>query len=196
MSTPILGLHHVTAIAGNPQTNVEFYTGVLGLRLIKKNVNFDDPGTYHLYYGDGVGSPGTIMTFFPWPGVRRGVIGTGQTSTTAFAVPEQSLASAVRSIRRVSALLEQITHAQTTERLPVCFERLPFRGMADQWHETGIDSLGKVEAGSYGPGLGDLYHVYPGQANRSGISARRRAGLKDQRVKTSERRIHRCLRKA
>jgi glyoxalase family protein len=91
MSTPILGLHHVTAIAGNPQTNVDFYTGVLGLRLIKKTVNFDDPGTYHLYYGDGVGSPGTIMTFFPWPGVRRGVIGTGQTSTTAFAVPEQSL---------------------------------------------------------------------------------------------------------
>ncbi len=91
MSTPILGLHHVTAIAGNPQTNVDFYTGVLGLRLIKKTVNFDDPGTYHLYYGDGVGSPGTIMTFFPWPGVRRGAVGTGQTSATAFAVPEQSL---------------------------------------------------------------------------------------------------------
>jgi len=64
---------------------------VLGLRLIKKTVNFDDPSTYHLYYGDGVGSPGTIMTFFPWPGVRRGVLGSGQASTTAFAVPEHSL---------------------------------------------------------------------------------------------------------
>jgi glyoxalase family protein len=91
MSAPILGLHHVTAIAGDPQTNVDFYVGVLGLRLIKKTVNFDDPSTYHLYYGDGVGSPGTIMTFFPWPGVRRGVLGSGQTYTTAFAVPERSL---------------------------------------------------------------------------------------------------------
>lgn len=91
MSSSILGLHHVTAIAGSPQTNVDFYTGVLGLRLIKKTVNFDDPSTYHLYYGDGVGRPGTIMTFFPWPGVRQGTLGSGQTSSTAFAVPEHSL---------------------------------------------------------------------------------------------------------
>ena len=91
MNSPILGLHHVTAIAGDPQTNVDFYVGVLGLRLIKKTVNFDDPSTYHLYYGDGVGSPGTVMTFFPWPGVRRGTLGSGQTSATAFAVPEDSL---------------------------------------------------------------------------------------------------------
>jgi glyoxalase family protein len=91
MRSPILGLHHVTAICGDPQTNVDFYVGVLGLRLIKKTVNFDDPSTYHLYYGDGVGSPGSVMTFFPWPGVRRGVPGSGQTHATAFAVPEHSL---------------------------------------------------------------------------------------------------------
>ncbi len=91
MNSPILGLHHVTAIAGDPQINVDFYVGVMGLRLIKKTVNFDDPSTYHLYYGDGVGSPGTVMTFFPWPGVRHGTLGSGQTSTTAFAVPEDSL---------------------------------------------------------------------------------------------------------
>jgi glyoxalase family protein len=91
MNSPILGLHHVTAIAGDPQTNVDFYVGVLGLRLVKKTVNFDDPTTYHLYYGDGVGSPGTIITFFPWPGTRRGVLGSGQTSTTTFAVPEDAL---------------------------------------------------------------------------------------------------------
>ncbi len=91
MKSPILGLHHVTAIAGDPQINVDFYVGVLGLRLIKKTVNFDDPSTYHLYYGDGVGSPGTVMTFFPWPGVRRGTLGSGQTSATAFAVPKHSL---------------------------------------------------------------------------------------------------------
>jgi glyoxalase family protein len=91
MSSPILGLHHVTAIASDPQTNVDFYVGVLGLRLVKKTINFDDPTTYHLYYGDGVGNPGTVMTFFPWPGVRRGALGSGQTHTTSFAVPEHSL---------------------------------------------------------------------------------------------------------
>ena len=87
----IEGLHHVTAIAGEPQANINFYTGVLGLRLVKLTVNFDDPTTYHLYYGDGQGHPGTIMTFFPWPSAYRGRIGTGQLTVTSFAVPEKSL---------------------------------------------------------------------------------------------------------
>jgi glyoxalase family protein len=78
-------------MAGDPQANVDFYTGVLGLRLVKKTVNFDDPGTYHLYYGDEVGHPGTILTFFPWPMARRGVQGAGQATVTAFSVPEGSL---------------------------------------------------------------------------------------------------------
>lgn len=87
----IEGLHHVTAIAGEPQVNIDFYAGVLGLRLVKLTVNFDDPTTYHLYYGDGQGHPGTILTFFPWPGAYRGRIGTGQLTVTSFAVPEKSL---------------------------------------------------------------------------------------------------------
>jgi glyoxalase family protein len=87
----IAGLHHVTAICGHPKTNHRFYTGVLGLRLVKKTVNFDDPGTYHLYYGDGAGSPGTILTFFPWVGVPRGRKGTGQAVATAFRTGEASL---------------------------------------------------------------------------------------------------------
>ena len=91
MSIKFAGIHHVTAIADDPQENVEFYTGVLGLRLVKKTVNFDDPGSYHLYYGDAVGNPGTIMTFFSWPGAPRGRIGTGQVTATSFAVPEDSL---------------------------------------------------------------------------------------------------------
>jgi glyoxalase family protein len=86
----IEGLHHVTAIAGEPQTNINFYTGVLGLRMVKRTVNFDDPTTYHLHYGDGQGHLGTIMTFFPWPGAPRGRIGAGQL-TASFAVPEKSL---------------------------------------------------------------------------------------------------------
>lgn len=91
MTTPIVGLHHVTAIAGDPQTNVEFYTTVLGLRLVKRTVNFDAPETYHLYYGDEVGHPGTILTFFPWPGAPKGRRGTGQVTATAFSIPERSV---------------------------------------------------------------------------------------------------------
>ncbi|MBI3976234.1 MAG: ring-cleaving dioxygenase [Armatimonadetes bacterium] len=87
MTATLLGIHHVTAIAGDPQRNVEFYAGTLGLRLVKITVNFDDPGTYHLYYGDEVGHPGTILTFFPWPGAPRGRRGTGQVTVTAFAIP-------------------------------------------------------------------------------------------------------------
>ena len=66
----ITGLHHVTAIASDPQRNLEFYVGVLGLRLVKRTINFDDPGSYHFYFGDGLGTPGTILTFFPWPDAR------------------------------------------------------------------------------------------------------------------------------
>ncbi len=91
MRKPLEGIHHVTAMASDPQANVDFYTGVLGLRLVKRTVNFDDPGTYHLYYGDEVGHPGTILTFFPWPGARRGVHGAGQATVTSFSVPEGSL---------------------------------------------------------------------------------------------------------
>ncbi|PTX59398.1 glyoxalase family protein [Melghirimyces profundicolus] len=85
------GIHHITAIVGQPQENVDFYAGVLGLRLVKRTVNFDDPGTYHLYFGNESGHPGTIMTFFPWPDARKGRIGAGQMGVTTFAVPEGSL---------------------------------------------------------------------------------------------------------
>lgn len=88
---PIAGLHHVTAIATDPRTNLGFYTRVLGLRLVKRTVNFDDPGTYHLYFGDATGTPGTILTFFPHPLARRGRRGVGQVTTTSFAVPGGSL---------------------------------------------------------------------------------------------------------
>lgn len=91
MGVSPLGLHHVTAIADDPQGNVDFYLTVLGLRLIKQTVNFDDPSAYHLYYGDDIGAPSTIMTFFAWPGAPKGRRGAGQASTTAFSVPEGSL---------------------------------------------------------------------------------------------------------
>lgn len=86
------GIHHVTAITGDAQRNVDFYVGLLGLRLVKKTVNFDDPGSYHLYYGDELGRPGSVMTFFVWPGGPRGRQGPGQVGATAFSVPAGSLA--------------------------------------------------------------------------------------------------------
>jgi glyoxalase family protein len=86
-----MGIHHITAIAGDPQRNLDFYAGILGLRLVKLTVNFDDPGTYHLYYGDAVGHPGSLLTFFPWPGGARGRQGTGQVTTVGLAIPPGSL---------------------------------------------------------------------------------------------------------
>jgi glyoxalase family protein len=87
----LAGVHHVTAIASDPAANAAFYTDVLGMRLVKKTVNFDDPSTYHLYYGDDTGTPGTILTFFPWPNARRGTPGVGQVTAFAFQVPIGSL---------------------------------------------------------------------------------------------------------
>ena len=85
------GIHHVTAIAGSAMRNLDFYTRTLGLRLVKKTVNFDDPGTYHLYYGDEVGHPGTILTFFPWPHAVQGRVGIGETQETSFRMPEAAI---------------------------------------------------------------------------------------------------------
>lgn len=91
MNKMITGLHHVTAIAANPQKNVDFYAGILGLRMVKKTVNFDAPDVYHLYYGDEVGNPGTILTFFPFPGLTKGRKGKGQLTVTSFSIPSNSL---------------------------------------------------------------------------------------------------------
>lgn len=88
----IQGLHHITAMARDPQKNLSFYARVLGQRLVKTTVNFDDPGTYHLYYGDKTGTPGTIMTFFPWPNMVQGTPGAGETGEVAYTIPEGTAA--------------------------------------------------------------------------------------------------------
>lgn len=88
---PSKGLHHITAVSGDPQTNVDFYQQVLGQRLIKTTVNFDDPGTYHLYYGDEIGSLGTALTFFPWQNMPRGRVGNGETGALAYAIRPEAL---------------------------------------------------------------------------------------------------------
>jgi glyoxalase family protein len=91
MDNSILGIHHITAIAGDAQRNYDFYTKVLGLRLVKKTVNFDDPGTYHFYFGNETGTPGTILTFFPWARVKQGTNGTGMATHIGYSVPVGSL---------------------------------------------------------------------------------------------------------
>ena len=91
MQPTLTGIHHVTAITADAQKNIDFYCGVLGLRLVKLTVNFDDPTSYHLYYGDELGRPGTIMTFFAWPGAPRSRVGPPQVTAVAFAVPARSL---------------------------------------------------------------------------------------------------------
>lgn len=91
MNNTILGLHHITAIAGDAKQNFNFYTKTLGLRLVKKTVNFDDPETYHLYYGDESGSAGTILTFFPWTGIGQGTEGIGMATEIGYSVPAGSL---------------------------------------------------------------------------------------------------------
>lgn len=91
MNTSTPGLHHITAIAGDTQTNIDFYTGFLGLRLVKLTVNFDDPGTYHLYYADYAARPGSVLTFFTWEGAPRGKVGTGQVTAFSFMIPGPAL---------------------------------------------------------------------------------------------------------
>lgn len=91
MEDRISGLHHITAIADNAKRNLQFYTDTLGVRFVKKTVNFDDPGTYHFYFGNENGTPGTILTFFPWEGIGKGRTGTGMATEIGYAVPADSL---------------------------------------------------------------------------------------------------------
>ncbi len=96
----ILGIHHITVLASDPQRNLDFYVKVLGLRLVKKTVNFDAPDVYHLYYGDEIGRPGTILTFFPFPDAARGKPGAGEVAAVAFSVPKRALEFWVERLSR------------------------------------------------------------------------------------------------
>lgn len=110
MKREITGIHHVTAIASDPQRNIDFYAGLLGLRLVKKTVNFDDPSAYHLYYGDEKGSPGSIVTFFYWPGHEaRGRRGSGQTTALVFSAPAGSLSYWAERLQRNGVAAERKT---------------------------------------------------------------------------------------
>ncbi|GAB3279381.1 ring-cleaving dioxygenase [Parasphingorhabdus pacifica] len=119
MPSATAGLHHVTAIATDPQGNADFYRVALGLRLVKRTVNFDAPDTYHLYFGNESGQPGTLITFFPWPGAPRGRRGAGQATTVAFSVPEGSLGWWRRHLDDCAATVGAITTRGNEEALSV-----------------------------------------------------------------------------
>ncbi len=120
MSDKITGIHHITAIAGNAKRNLDFYTRVLGLRMVKRTVNFDDPGTYHFYYGNESGTPGTILTFFPWEGVVKGRTGTGMATEIGYSVDKDSLPFWADRFRQL-----QVSQDGMAERMGEVY--LPFR---------------------------------------------------------------------
>ncbi|MBT2599256.1 MULTISPECIES: ring-cleaving dioxygenase [unclassified Oceanobacillus] len=103
------GIHHISAIVGHPQENVDFYASVLGLRLVKKTINFDDPGTYHLYFGNNMGEPGTIITFFPWTNAYQGRIGSGQVGVTSYAIPTGTMNFWEERLAKFNITTEKIT---------------------------------------------------------------------------------------
>jgi glyoxalase family protein len=108
MKPLISGIHHITAIAGNPQANVDFYTGILGLRLVKKTINFDAPNVYHFYFGDELGRPGTIFTTFPFTGARKGAKGTGELTYTAFSIPSNSLDYWIERLKKYGVTVSDV----------------------------------------------------------------------------------------
>ena len=106
----VRGIHHITAIAGPAQENLDFYAGILGMRLVKRSINQDDPGTYHLFYADAEGHPGTDLTFFPWAQWRRRASGTASRSKSALEVPAGSLATGGTRLERYGVKTSAIEH--------------------------------------------------------------------------------------
>ena len=145
MNLSITGLHHVTAIASDPQGNLDFYVGLLGLRFVKRTVNFDDPASYHFYFGDARGTPGTILTFFPWPGARRGHRGVGQIEATAFAISPDSVGYWLDRFKE-----QHVTAEKTSKRFGE--EVIRFTDPDGLLLELiAADSPGKVESWTTGP---------------------------------------------
>lgn len=120
MNTLVKGLHHITSLASNAQKNLDFYAGILGLRLVKKTINFDVPEIYHLYYGNEEGSPGTIMTFFPYPDMQKGQKGKGQLTVTSFSIPEHSIDYWIKRLDRFNIPHEK--PQQRFDELVISFE--------------------------------------------------------------------------
>lgn len=137
----ILGIHHVSAIGSTPQRNVDFYSGRLGLRTVKQTVNFDDPNVYHLYYGDGIGTPGTIMTYFPYGDILPGKRGVGEANITTFAIPEGSFgwwSEYLKDARRETLVGRDILALEDYDGLTIHLEETPNDGRTVQWESPNV----------------------------------------------------------
>lgn len=165
MSKRTAGVHHITAIVGHPQENVDFYAGVLGLRFVKKTVNFDDPGTYHFYFGNDGGKPGTLITFFPWANAPKGTIGGGQVGFTTYIVPPASLEFWKKRLAKFNISYEVVerfgeTYLQFEDPHGLQLELVErAEGEANNW------TFGEVtpEVAIKGFGGAILYSTYPAQ---------------------------------
>ena len=183
------GIHHVTAIGSDPQRNLDFYTGVLGLRLVKVSVNQDDWGTYHFYYGDDLGRPGTAMTFFPWPQARRGSRGVGQVTTTAFAVPPGAVAYWQRRLGEagvaVEAPVERFGETVLTfydpDGLRLELVETPAADPSLAW-SGGPGPVDRALCGFYGVTL-DLAEAGPTEEILAGLLGFQRQGREDGRIR-------------
>jgi len=143
-----VGIHHITAISSSPDENVDFYQRVLGLRLVKQTVNFDDPQTYHLYYGDAAGTPGTILTFFPWERMPSGRSGAGMIVSTAFAVPHDALSYWVKrlngtgiEVRKAFRFGEPVLDFKDPHGLPIELIGTESTPSISHWIESPIDAV-------------------------------------------------------
>ncbi len=160
MTSPLSGIHHVTAICGDPQANVDFYTGTLGLRLVKQTVNYEDPTTWHLYYGDATGSPGTILTFFAWPDAPSGQAGIGQFGSIALAVPagafgfwiERLLARGVRHTHPASRFGERFISFRDPDGLTIELVATNNPPSETAWDQGGVPA-DRAITGIHGVGL-------------------------------------------
>ena len=145
MNTLVKGIHHITSLASDAQKNVDFYADILGLRLVKKTINFDVPEIYHLYYGNEEGSPGTIMTFFPYPGIQQGRKGKGQLTVTSFSIPEHSINYWIKRLDKFHIPYKKLR--QRFDELVISLEDLDGLGLeliADQWDERSGFTYGNI----------------------------------------------------
>jgi len=140
------GLHHISAVTRDPQTNIDFFQQVLGQRLVKTTVNFDDPGAYHLYYGDYTGIPGTAMTYFGWLNTARGRVGTGETQAVAYTIPQHSVGYWNARLKQYGFSPERVQTRFSREVIPfidpegmrielVAEENLP---STQPWHDSSV----------------------------------------------------------
>jgi glyoxalase family protein len=184
MNNKIKGLHHVTAIASNAQKNYDFYAGILGMRMVKKTVNFDDPGVYHLYYGNKEGLPGTIMTFFIYPGIARGRKGNGQATATSFSISADSLDYWMKRLDKFN-----ISHTKPKQRFEgesfICFEDYDGLDIELVANETDMRE-------GYGEGPVPLAHTLKGfhgvtlREENPDITARLLTGLMEHKLVAEE----------